>query len=253
MGETEFLTSEAVDIDIVGFSRGSAMARDFANRVAQRMREGSFAESGACVGLRFIGLWDTVAQFGLNGADNEAWQLAIPPEAQHVFHAAALNEHRYLFPGESIGRGIQRGFIGSHADIGGSYGTGDLSDVALNWIVQQAGRSGVHMVPWGRGETDVDRGVVTNPVLHDKSNDTEDRAFCLRGNNEAWATNCRQQRTAAPGGITITTRHSRDFISRWTEWGLDADGTSRIVGEVNMERYAAWLRDNYDFRIDYRQ
>ena len=66
------------------------------------------------------------------------WQLAIPPEAQHVFHAVALNENRYLFPGESIGRGTQRGFIGSHADIGGSYGTGDLSNVALNWIVEGA-------------------------------------------------------------------------------------------------------------------
>jgi hypothetical protein len=28
------------------------------------------------------------------------------------------------------------GFIGSHADIGGSYGTGDLSDVALMWMIK---------------------------------------------------------------------------------------------------------------------
>jgi hypothetical protein len=35
----------------------------------------------------------------------------------------ALNENRYLFPGESINRGVQRGFIGSHVDIGGSYAT----------------------------------------------------------------------------------------------------------------------------------
>jgi hypothetical protein len=99
----------------------------------------------------------------LNGAGNGLWQLAIPDDFQHVYQAVALNEHRYLFPLESIGKGVQRGFIGSHADIGGSYGTGDLSDVALNWIYQQAKSSGVKMLNWGQGQTDIEWARVTKP------------------------------------------------------------------------------------------
>jgi hypothetical protein len=149
MEQSTFQKDEAVDIDIVGFSRGAAMSRDFANKVAQRLERDAYKSSGACAEIRFLGVWDTVAQFGFDGLSNGQWQMAIPVEVEHAFQAVALNENRSLFPGESINRGVQRGFIGSHADIGGSYGTGDLSDVALNWIYDQAKASGVKMSNWG--------------------------------------------------------------------------------------------------------
>ncbi len=235
-----------VDIDIVGFSRGAAMARDFSNAVATRLDSQPYRDSGACIQIRFLGLWDTVAQFGLNGADNGSWQLAIPAAAKHVFQAVALNEHRYLFPGESIGAGTQKGFIGSHADIGGSYGTGDLSDAALNWIVDQAKKSGVKMKAWkevGHEEW----AVVTDPVLHDKSNGSGDRDFCLRANHEAWASNCQKQRQASPGGMNWS--QTASYVNFYAEATMDADGSSRIVGEVNMEEYGAWLKQNYGFEL----
>jgi hypothetical protein len=195
-----------------------------------------------------MGLWDTVAQFGVNGAANSQWQLAIPPEAQHVFQAVALNEHRYLFPGESIGSGVQKGFIGSHADIGGSYCTGDLSDVALNWIVQQASLSGVKMKTWDDIKHS-EWGVVTNPVLHDKSSSGKDRDFCLRKNNEVWVTNCKKQRDATPGGMTWS--QTAEYIKLYKESTKDADGESKIVGEINMKEYAVWLSKNYGFDIQH--
>lgn len=105
-------------------------------------------EKSDCVEMRFLGLWDTVAQFGALGASNDEWQLAIPAEIQHVFQAVALNENRSIFPGEAIDRGIQLGFIGSHSDIGGSFGAGDLSNVALNWITEKAKESGLAMRSW---------------------------------------------------------------------------------------------------------
>ncbi|MBT3017804.1 MAG: DUF2235 domain-containing protein [Candidatus Thiodiazotropha endolucinida] len=37
---------------------------------------------------------------------------------------------------------IERGFIGAHSDIGGSYAEGDLSDVAFMWMVRQAENAG---------------------------------------------------------------------------------------------------------------
>ena len=36
----------------------------------------------------------------------------------------------------------------TNADIGGSYGSGDLSDVALNWMTMQAKTSGLAIKPW---------------------------------------------------------------------------------------------------------
>jgi hypothetical protein len=216
--------------------------------VATRLQEDRYKKSGACVQIRFLGLWDTVAQFGANGADNTEWNLAIPVEAKNVFQAVALNEHRYAFPGESIGRGIQRGFIGSHADIGGSYGTGDLSDVALNWIMEQAKASGVKMQSWD-DIRHAEWGIVTNPVLHDKGG--SDRDFCLRSNGEMWADNCQKQKQATPGGMTWRQTQTGNFISLYPKPTMDADGSSKIVGKVNMKEYAAWLKKNYGLDIPY--
>ena len=148
-----------------------------------------------------------------------------------------------------MGKGMQRGFIGSHADIGGSYGTGDLSDVALNWIYEQAKTSGITMKKWveiGHGEW----GVVTNPVLHDKSNGTEDRDVCLRANNQAIATNCQKQKVANVGGMNWaqTSMYRYSYLNPQ----LDADGVSKITGYVNMEGYAKWLKQYYGFTIQYQ-
>ncbi len=57
------------------------------------------------------------------------------------------------FPLESIqGRAvpagatrIERGFLGSHSDIGGGFEQGDLARVALVWMINQARNAGVQM------------------------------------------------------------------------------------------------------------
>ena len=140
----------------------------------------------------------------------------------------------------------------TNADIGGSYGTGDLSDIALNWMTEQAKKSGITLQSWktiGHEEW----GTVTNPVLHDKSTPKrgaqEDRAFCSRANNQAFTFSCPKQRQAAVGGMNWTT--SLDYINLWKQSGLDADGVSRTVGTVNMEKYAKWIKANYDLDIAY--
>ena len=249
MEEHTFSDGKKVSIDIVGFSRGAAMGRDFANRVATRIKEQHWKKESACVGLNFLGLWDTVAQFGANGLHNDQWQLAIPSEVQHVFHAVALNEHRYLFPGEGITRGTQLGFIGSHADIGGSFGTGDLSNVALNWIAEMAKESGITMNDW-KDVGDAKWGKVTEPVLHDKSyiysDPPEDSAFCIRENNGR-AKDCVPRKKLSPGGMS--SEESQKFIIYRTRPGLDSDGSSRITGDVNMKEYAQWLKENYGLTV----
>lgn len=59
------------------------------------------------------------------------------------------------------------GFVGGHADIGGGYGTGDLSDVALMWMIEQAKTQGIKFDDQKIRQNGWDS--VTNPIIHDKS------------------------------------------------------------------------------------
>ena len=60
--------SEVIDIDIVGFSRGAAEAREFANRIMANYQDGYYRYTADgvthCqkVNLRFMGLFDTVLE-----------------------------------------------------------------------------------------------------------------------------------------------------------------------------------------------
>jgi hypothetical protein len=119
-----------MDIDIVGFSRGAAQARHFANMLTDRAnlsvdanrerptdglvvtRDASgreqyyyrytFSENlesanrlfTVCqrVNFRFMGLFDTV--ISKNYSDLKKYNLRISPAFAHVAHATALNEHR---------------------------------------------------------------------------------------------------------------------------------------------------------------
>lgn len=127
------------DIDIIGFSRGSALALHFANMIHQ--------EKGAAV-IRFLGVWDVVASFGMPGNDlNVGWKLTLPPNVRRCFHAMALDERRGNFPVTRIRTeevhpsGDERikevWFRGVHSDVGGSASVG-LSSIALSWMFSRA-------------------------------------------------------------------------------------------------------------------
>jgi hypothetical protein len=191
--------------------------------------------------LRFLGLWDTVAQFGLNGALDLAWRLAIPQRVAYAAHAVALNEHRILFPVESIagsplgGVRIERGFIGAHADVGGSYAEGDLSDVALGWMHAQARTAGVRM-----RELPGEYRRVTSPLLHDSNTSgLGDREFRHRS---AWGlvASSQWQRLARVDGLQW--RDTAQWITRYPQPRPDAYGERTLVGEVDIAAYTAWLR-----------
>ncbi|MDE2088970.1 MAG: DUF2235 domain-containing protein, partial [Gammaproteobacteria bacterium] len=168
---------DIIDIDVIGFSRGAAQGRDFVNQLVARTSNGVYSfrsEDGAqyChkVNFRFLGLWDTVLS-----SHTGSYNLIVPDAVKYVAHAVAVNEHRTLFPGESIfsspsasssaGVRIERGFIGAHSDIGGGYAEGDLSDVTLNWIYQQAQLAGIKLVP----QIPDQYAVVSNPIWHDSN------------------------------------------------------------------------------------
>lgn len=152
-----------VPIDIIGFSRGSALALHFANQVLKYTKNGLFSYTNRygdhvqmCIQPRFIGLLDTVTQMGILGSHNFLFNFSVSPLWQWVGHAVALHEYRYLFPLHALGTGdniIEIGLIGAHGDLGGGYpepteaDTRPLSDIALEWLLWQARAQGLAFDP----------------------------------------------------------------------------------------------------------
>jgi RHS repeat-associated protein len=247
-----------LSIDIVGFSRGAALAREFANRIHQQSPGGYFSVNdnvrgtlNACVDLRFMGLFDTVAQFGLAGSQNDQYNLSIAPVWTWVAHAVALHERRWLFPlstayDSAAHNVIEAPFIGAHADIGGGQlqvdeppddttAAGDLANVALAWMAWQARAAGlVFDLPGNQRES-------TNPLLHDE------RSALIRqlqnGDRSVLDSNSRllhtyQQEHARLG--EQPRKQTEQIIEREHDWLASADN---IVGTIDMNAYARWLRD----------
>jgi len=256
--------AEALALDLVGFSRGAALARHFGNRVAQHVREGRFwyqhpqrGPLSSCVDLRFMGLFDTVAQFNVLGAGNAAFDLSIAPAWKWVAHAVALHEHRWLFPltsarGTQVGGNVvERAFIGAHADIGGGYLTrqtspgstpGDLSQVALAWMHWQARAAGV---PVGPGPS---AGSVARPIVHDER--AEFARTVQRGDRRVNQPDGRlwvNYQAHAPAMGAGVRQQVESLLARTPPLLPSAPD---VVGWVDMTRYTKWLRDEVGWHWD---
>jgi len=249
--------TEVTPIDILGFSRGAALARHFGNMISQHTHQGLFQFNdpiygavSACVDLRFMGLFDTVAQFGVAGSRNHNYDLGIAAGWEWVAHAVAMHERRWLYPLTSAGSALSHNvveapFIGAHADIGGgivSVGqntpadSGDLSNVALQWMLWQARAASVPMAPAGPDDT-----AITNPILNDY------RPPLLRTIQDG------DRRVDAPDGsrwlnyqndhIRLgrgTRRQTESLIQREPDWERQSGSK---VGVVDMDGYARWLQE----------
>jgi uncharacterized protein (DUF2235 family) len=139
--ENNFESGDAV-VDVIGFSRGAALAVSFANELA-----GKFPR----VSIRFMGLWDMVGHFGTPGRRfNAGHDLGMPPNVVHCYHAMALDESRPMFPLTRLsetdsdnGRLLEVWFRGIHPDVGGGNGNRGLNWISLNWMFGNARRDGV--------------------------------------------------------------------------------------------------------------
>ena len=134
-------------IDVIGFSRGSAVALDFVNKIADRRTKKGAPQPP----IRFLGLFDTVAAFGLANIGpieehdlNIGHKLTLPPGGvSHCFHAMALDERRRSFGVTRLEGAHEVWFRGCHSDIGGGNGNTKLSFIALRWMVRKAISCGV--------------------------------------------------------------------------------------------------------------
>lgn len=140
-------------IDIIGFSRGAALAVHFANVVA----DDGIVVNGALVKpvIRFLGVWDIVAAFGvpinLPGINanriNLGYHLGLSKSVKYCYHALALDEARQAFRPTRVRGGCEVWFRGVHSDVGGGNDNRALNDITLRWMLRKAVASGLPISP----------------------------------------------------------------------------------------------------------
>ncbi len=141
-------------INIVGFSRGAALALDFANLVAKK---GIVDSRGRVVTsepiIDFIALFDAVGSFGvpfsLGPLKFQEWNvghtLKLPTTIpiNYCYHALALDERRRTFMVTRVAGAYEVWFAGVHSDVGGGNGNRSRSDIALRWMALKAQDAGL--------------------------------------------------------------------------------------------------------------
>lgn len=142
-------------IDLVGYSRGAAIARMFADKTARDFIKLGVTEPPV---IRFVGLFDTVASFGNPLNNNEVFfQNSLPWTVKNAYHAMSLDLHRSGFGlDRAFGNHIlEVWFRGGHGDIGGNSSLADgapnrsRTNISLNFMLKKAIASGVELTTPG--------------------------------------------------------------------------------------------------------
>lgn len=137
-------------IDIVGFSRGAALALHFTNS----LKGASFMNASgqkAEAKIRFLGLWDLVAAFGIPldlgpihfNRINLGYRLKLGDHVEYCFHAVSIDEPRKAFRVTRVDNGYQVWFRGAHSDVGGGNDNEKLSNIPLAWMLRKARGAGL--------------------------------------------------------------------------------------------------------------
>jgi len=123
-----------INLSIFGFSRGAALARAFSNRFISRctQKANDLEYHGYPVEINFLGLFDTVASFGVPSQNArlpfEERDLIVSPLVRRCVHFVAAHEVRFSFPvdlirknGKLAGDWLETTYPGVHSDVGGGY------------------------------------------------------------------------------------------------------------------------------------
>lgn len=158
-------------IDIIGFSRGAALALHFANA----LRAESFPDKDGNrrkAEVRFLGLFDVVAAFGvpinLGPLAFQRWnigyKLSLPRTVKYCFHAVSLDERRQAFRVTRVDNAYQVWFRGVHSDVGGGNANFKLSNIALAWMLRKALRVGLPIDAAFADRLEVDAAAAIKPA-----------------------------------------------------------------------------------------
>ncbi|WBS04822.1 DUF2235 domain-containing protein [Pseudoduganella sp. SL102] len=125
---------KTISISVFGFSRGAALARAFTNRIIKQCTDGagSLLYSGYPLRINFLGVFDTVASFGVPSQNARTpfteRELLVSPKVERCVHYVAAHEVRFAFPvdlirknGKLQGGWVEKLYPGVHSDVGGGY------------------------------------------------------------------------------------------------------------------------------------
>jgi Skp family chaperone for outer membrane proteins len=125
---------KSISFSIFGFSRGAALARAFSNRLAKQFKSdgnGGYTYQGVTSRINFLGVFDTVASFGLPGKNWGGWEakdLRVHEAVEKCYHFVAAHEVRFSFPVDlirandnSVDIYNEKVYPGVHSDVGGGY------------------------------------------------------------------------------------------------------------------------------------
>jgi len=178
------------EIDVIGYSRGAAIARIFADKIYReyyKLKDSSGRRLSEPPPIRFIGLFDTVASFGNPFNDNEVFfDDRIPANAENTFHAMALDFKRYGFGldrayGDNV---LEVWFRGGHGDIGGTAKRHDgmpnraRTNITLRFMLLKAAACGAQLGQLPDFEVDEDA-----PLDIDSNNRETDNSRRIRNHD----------------------------------------------------------------------
>lgn len=116
--------------------------------------------------IKFLGVWDTVAALGIpikaidvvvdkvKQFQHHYHNLELSESVEHGRHALAIDDERLTFHPKLWDQKIsndqtmkQVWFCGMHTDVGGGYPEQQLSDIALEWMMEEAEAYGLRVYP----------------------------------------------------------------------------------------------------------
>lgn len=220
------------------------------------------------VKIQFLGLWDTVASLGV---PLWGWSFSIGHlwsnagigatdirNCRVIRHALSMDEQRSQFfptlfeegsPAEGGPDLRQRWFRGSHAGVGGGYADTSLSDIALEWMINEATSSGLLVHDdWRRSVLKrTDQEFCPNPIGQVISQLDRQRAWRLSGAWPRWHP-CSFEASAGFGVLDDSVRQ-RAVHARSLRFGTAPVNNDEILtlspGEkanVAMRAHLGWNR-----------
>lgn len=153
-----------INLSVFGFSRGASLARAFSNQVLKQCKQQGkdLCYQGYPIRLNFMGLFDTVASFGVPAANVrlpfEERDLIVSPTIERCVHYVAAHEVRFSFPvdlirkdGKLAGNWVETTYPGVHSDVGGGYEPtaqgidNNYARIPMRDMMREAVLSGVRM------------------------------------------------------------------------------------------------------------
>jgi hypothetical protein len=156
-----------INLSVFGFSRGAALARAFVNDFIKKHckvhKDGKLYFNEHLVSIRFLGLFDTVASFGLPSVNIDApffeRNLVVPNAVENCVHLVAAHEIRFSFPVDIIRKEgkyrpnwIELVYPGVHSDVGGGYHpvvqgiSNNYSRIPMRKMMRLAAKAGVRIL-----------------------------------------------------------------------------------------------------------